>query len=410
MSRFILGKDYIPAKLVEGQSRWYIEYSYLDGKKGMVRERPTYNLNRIKDINERRAEADRIVNELNRHKLPKGFPKIDIQDLHNMFLDEAVKQGFEINCRNARKKTKSSYRSVVNHFLNYIRIKKLDKKPIHKFGVFEAVAYLDETQIEKKLAPRTYNSYRIRLMAIFNVLKKKEIITSNPWEKTEKMKPQDANRRRFSEAESKAVFNFVWEHDQMMTLSIILLYFCFIRPGEQRDLKVNNIDLKRGIITVPGNISKNKETEHVTIPKKVIPLLLAIGVHKWDPNNYIFGEGIKPHPKKRCGSNSMRERHNSILRRMQKKGLIRDITGLQFYSWKDSGAMMMVDHDINIYDVMRQLRHKELSTTQIYLKQLGEVSEKIRDLDFKLLDQNIPNPPIPSEGGKNTGSSFSESK
>ena len=261
----------------------------------------------------------------------------------------------------------------------------MDKKPVTTFSTIDAVTYLDETQIEKNLAPRTYNSYRTRLQAIWTLLIKKEVLVLNPWQKTEKMKPQDADRRRFSSAESKAIFNFVWENDKMLALSIILLYYCFIRPGEQRDLKVKNIDLKRGIITIPGDISKNRETEHVTIPKNITPLLLAIGIQEWNYNDYIFGKGIKPHPTIRCGSNSLRERHNSVIRKMKKKGVINDTKGLHLYSWKDSGAMFMVESDINIYDVMRQLRHKELTTTQIYLKHLGEVSEKIRELDFNLL-------------------------
>lgn len=61
-------------------------------------------------------------------------------------------------------------------------------------------------------------------------------------------------------------------------------------------------------------------------------------------------------------------RHNTIT-----KGLGID-TEKGLYSWKHSGACaayQVLNGDM--YSLMRQLRHSELTTTQIYLKSLGLV-------------------------------------
>ena len=53
--------------------------------------------------------------------------------------------------------------------------------------------------------------------------------------------------------------------------------------------------------------------------------------------------------------------------------------------WKDTGAMALIRGGIDIYEVMRQMRHTDLSTTQKYLKSLTTVNTKIRDLSTILL-------------------------
>jgi len=57
-----------------------------------------------------------------------------------------------------------------------------------------------------------------------------------------------------------------------------------------------------------------------------------------------------------------------------------DITGLQYYSWKDTGAVELFKKKVNILEIMRQLRHKDLSTTQKYCQSLYVINMEIRDL------------------------------
>lgn len=56
-----------------------------------------------------------------------------------------------------------------------------------------------------------------------------------------------------------------------------------------------------------------------------------------------------------------------------------------FYSWKDTGATALIQAGIPIDEVMKQLRHTDLATTQVYIQNLHRVNEKIRDLDSLLL-------------------------
>lgn len=185
--------------------------------------------------------------------------------------------------------------------------------------------------------------------------------------------------------DAQVILDEAYKHDRMMFLSIMLLYYCFIRPGEQRRMTANMIDLESGIINLPGEITKNKKTEMITIPTAIIDYMYKIGVAKWKPNDYIFGEGFKPHPSMMCGSNTMNTRHKSLITKLNKARKLQNIDGISIYSWKDTGAMALLKNGIDAYDLMRQMRHSDLATTQKYLKGLSNVNESIRNLNKILL-------------------------
>lgn len=387
-SKFI---DYSPARVVKGSSRWYVEFYQVDPiTKVKERTREYHNLNRIKDKRERLRKAITIVNHLNNDLLPFGYPYIETSKLPEMItIEKGVTLSLAIKCRSDRAKTVSSYTSIVNHFVGYIAKTGRSDVPIKDFGLRDAVAYLDHVLITKKVSPRTYNNYRLFLNAIWSELIERGYINFSPWSKVKKQKVTEKNRRMISTSEAQTILNHVWQNDKMLTLSILLLYYCFIRPGEQRRMRVSCIDMRAGIITLPGAITKNKKTEQVTIPKAIIPFLEEIGIDRWHANDYIFGSNMQPHPEKMCGSNSLAERHKAVINHLVKIGTLRSKTGLSIYSWKDSGAMALIRAGIDVYEVMRQMRHSDLSTTQKYLKSLHNVNKSIQDNTNLILPKNV---------------------
>lgn len=94
---------------------------------------------------------------------------------------------------------------------------------------------------------------------------------------------------------------------------------------------------------------------------------------------------MSPHPDIMVGSNTMLNRHNSIVNALVKAKKIRSAKGITLYSWKDTGGMALIKSGVDAYTLMRQMRHQDLETTQKYLKEIGTVNESIRDLKGNIL-------------------------
>lgn len=378
--------NYLPAVLVEGKTNWYIEYhQQKTHSEERQRFRPTANMNRVKDLVERRKIGMAFVHQLNNKLLPYGYPfvKIEIMPDHINILD-ALDVAMTIKGRGDKKKTVRTYASVVNHFKKYLHQKELQYINLHDFGYREAVNYMDFLTASKNPGTRTYNNYRQFLTAIWSELLDRGYAKENIFGRVKKLKLTDKERRMLDKEEAQAILSHVKKTDKMLFLSILLLHYCFVRPGEMRQLRVHHIDLANGVISVPGHISKNNKSEIVTIPKEVIPYLEALGLNEWYRNDYIFGKGVAPHPNIMCGENTLNYRHNKVIKTLLEYKLLRDITGLSLYSWKDTGAMNLIRSGIDAYEIMRQMRHSDLSITQTYLKSLSHINTSIRDLSLEL--------------------------
>lgn len=59
-------------------------------------------------------------------------------------------------------------------------------------------------------------------------------------------------------------------------------------------LKVRHFNLKACTLTIPGELSKNKTTQTITLPKKVIQYGIDIGVFSAPMEDFIFSYKLKP--------------------------------------------------------------------------------------------------------------------
>ena len=73
------------------------------------------------------------------------------------------------------------------------------------------------------------------------------------------------------------------------------------------------------------------------------------------------------------------------LKRLKKEGKLSDITGLQFYSLKDSLAIHLLDNGVDPESAMRHLRQRDLTVFQRYVKRLGIENEKVRRMPVGVL-------------------------
>lgn len=68
------------------------------------------------------------------------------------------------------------------------------------------------------------------------------------------------------------------KYDRQLWIVCLLQYYCAIRPGECRLLKVGDLDFDGETIRVPKDVSKNREGETVVMPTQLVRQLKKKGM------------------------------------------------------------------------------------------------------------------------------------
>ena len=152
-------------------------------------------------------------------------------------------------------------------------------------------------------------------------------------------------------------------NEKHFLLACYLLYYCFIRPVEMTRLRVRDFNLKESTITIPAESAKNKTTQTVTVPKKVLLYAIDLGIFATPMDNFIFSYNLRPG------------------RTEKPLGLKKE---WKFYSLKDTGITEMCDRNMATIAVRDQARHSSLAITDIYTRHSSKANQEIVKLDGAL--------------------------
>lgn len=393
---------YLPARLVEGRSRWHIVYSYTDGNTGEShRLKPTFNLNRIKSIAERRKLGHQLVRQIN-EKLPLGWPWRIVAETHlpvlaAVNLRKAVEKATAIKCVGLETRTKSSYESMTEIFLTFIE-KRYGEFSVGAFQRKHAQAFLDYLTTERKtkkgkpLAARSYNAYLFFIKGVWSILISREYLNTDVWAADKERKVTEKIARNYSKEELKIIISAVAERDRWLMLAVVLLYYCFIRPTEITRLRVRNMQIQDNRIMLPGSITKNKKNRTPTVPENVRKFLQSFNFQKHGGHCYVFGRE-KKRGKKICISpafpvsyKTFNRRLKAILHDLAKRKMIDSVEDMTFYGLKDTGGQDLIDQGIDVWQLMKQMGHQSLTQTQIYLERKRQVNPAVLNHQTDIFD------------------------
>ena len=163
------------------------------------------------------------------------------------------------------------------------------------------------------------------------------------------------------------------KYDRQLWIVCLLQYYCAIRPGECRLLKVGDLDFDAETIRVPKEVSKNREGETVVMPVQLVRQLKKEGYAEAEKRLYLFSASGTPGDRL-LGKNYFRN-HFNLLR--NKLGLSQDY---KLYSFKYTGGVALVNAGIDTWELQRHFRHKSIDTTEHYLrKNFAVKSDKIKN-------------------------------
>lgn len=327
--------NYIPPRLVKAQQGWYVLFYHQVGTL-WIRERKTFNLNRIADKRRRIERAREIIEQIESGLSSKGSVAGEFNVLAQTNVVEAIRFSVEIICQSPRKETKKSFRMIEKMLIEFIERKRWQGITITEFDTKCARAFMDEA-IRRGVSNTTYNNYRGFATIVFNRLIRRDYIRQNPFQKIEKMEREEKQRRAFTPAERAIVLAEIYQHDYWLFVLVMLHFLCLIRRTECYRLKFSNFNLKEGFVYLPKSATKNKKQAVVTIPDTLQEFLNDERFSRQPGNYLLFGKGGHPHANIAAGDNTYKERHRRILIRLKKDKKLSDIIGLSLYSWKDTG-------------------------------------------------------------------------
>jgi len=384
---------FTPARLVQGKARWYIIFNASSEKSNLLeRYRPTFSLNRIKCLHTRLKRGEELTQKIN-WWLEKGYEPwlFDEKKVPFNFLQagtvkksifqqtnviEALEYIKEVKSKGLARHTARSYRSHTNILIRFLQKKKYASIAINDFSKNLAMQFLDYRLTADNVSHTTYNNIITNLRVIFYALVEREYLEQNPFSKIKKKKPSEKIRRPFSDGEAAIMIDEIRKESKILFYALLLEYTCFIRPAEIRGLRFADIDLKSGVVSI-RNHTKKKESRFATIPTDFLAFFDEKFFIKYPAHYLIFGNLLRPHATKPCGDHTFNNKHKKILHRLLKSGILKDITGLQFYSWKDTGITYALEK-MKILAVQDQAGHSTPSMTLKYRKKPKE-NEEIRE-------------------------------
>lgn len=268
----------------------------------------------------------------------------------------------EVERKVLSKDTRRTYASYVSKLLAFLP----NESPISSVTTSDLVAFIDAMK-ERKLSPKYCNSVIGWLKTVFGWMMERGLVADNLATpiKTETLARQQG-RPTMTDAERETLFARLRQQGKLeFLLACLMEYYTYIRPNELYRVKVRFVNLAEQTVTIPAEISKNKKTAKVTLPRVVVDLMRELGVDRHRGDDFLFGKGLK------CGpvlGNSKQfgrfwERHvaceGGIYPELEKRDIV-------FYSLKNSGITDMLQRGVPSAVVRDQARHQDISTTEIY--------------------------------------------
>lgn len=375
------------ARLVKGM-RWYIDYTRFNTETGSeTRHRQDFDLNDIDDLRIREEVGQRLVRYIEvfaseKKAAPAARPE-------EMTVKAAVVYVAGIKAALPRKNSRKTYAAITKKLLTWCERLHYAGLPISEFGKRHSRVFWDVLVSSGAYRGRSLNNYLVCLRTLWNELQAREIVQENPWIKIKPERVGEKVRRPFTDQERKAVATEIERTDYWMFRGVLLQFFCYIRPVELLRLRFKNFDLGAGIVTVESNEAKTWKKRLVTIPQSVLHYFRD-GVFDKQPANYfLFGRRqTGPHTwilepaTVQVSECRMYKRHRRVLERLKEGGLLHDITGLHWYSWKDTGISMHTRKTSPVA-TKDQAGHADLSITSTYYH-----SEAI-NAEYRVLENDL---------------------
>jgi integrase len=348
------------------------------GKQVQIRYKK--DVNRIADLAERQHFLSCLV-EVLEEKLQAGWCPVSnqyptsSQINHSSLLSDSLQFFLDIKKTSLRPRSVVSYTSRINIFKDWLNVSSLQYISLGKFTQEHAQKYMDYLSSVRKNKPKTFNNNLLDMRTVFNFYIDREVLDKNPFKKIKRLQVERGKNNTYTQEEADKIDLHLKANNIRLYYFKEFIYCAAIRRTELTKIRIN--DILDSTIVLRSEISKNKVQESVVINKRLKQIIISMQLDKHPADSYLFGRGLRTCEHVLANPNQISTQHQKVLEKLE----IRSECNL--YSWKHTGAVNLYNKTKDAYITMRHLRHKEVSTTMIYLRSLGVVAdENLKDLDW----------------------------
>lgn len=375
------------------KAAWYIEYS--------IRNENTDKLERFKiyegfsillTAKEKYSHAKTIIDTITQ-KIVSGWTPFDVSvveiDNQLMYYNQTkvfsnrerteknlfyyVNLFLEPKLLQLSEKSVLDYKSKMRLFFQWLE--SIGRKEIFPCEVTheiisDYIIYLIET---RKLEKRTILKSKQHIRQFFDFLVNEKIIEVNPcFNLPDARQKEDHSAQPMAQYEASHLLEYIKSQDKQLYLFCAMIFYCAIRPGKElRLLKIKDINFFTGNICIREENAK-VNLGFVTMPAKLIEILIEMNVSINNREYYLFGKEGKPGTEP-WGKNHFRVEFNKH----------RDAIGFpkeyKLYSWKCTGGILFSMSGAPLAAVRDHFRHKSTAYTDIYLtKKMGKQNDYVK--------------------------------
>ena len=257
---------------------------------------------------------------------------------------------------------------TVASYMSYLKILKdwIANKNVHYIYQFDRRVvgkFLDYVFVERNNTLQTRNNYLAWLKTFAKWLVTRSYVPKNPTEGYHAVMRSSYNKNRdtISERDLTKLREYLEVKNPHYLLATYILYYTFLRPHEMSLLKVEDIKIRKQVIYVHGENAKNHNDAIVTLPKKILQLMIDLKVFDAAGSDYLFSKDFKPGREYRS-EKCFRDYWQRVLRKE-----LNFPERYKFYSLKDTGITNMLRKHIDTVSVRDQARHSSIEITNIYV-------------------------------------------
>lgn len=364
----LLMKPYKKAKLSKAKSGWFVWFEYVNPITGEFEQHTRKcGINRIKNLRERKVEAEELINAIN-ELLQEGWSPhgyaTETNEFHQKTLLECLRLVLKLK-GSLRPRSMDAYKDTVRVFEEWITVAGVKYFFPEMFKPIHALQFGDYMTVQKKYSGKTFNNHRENMCGFFNVIMDRVDIYKNPFRKIPKQPENSQKNLAFTKEERSKLRKYFIEHDPLLGQFCQSIYFLGIRPEELLQVQLRDVYIEDRKIMIYTGSAKNRRQEPVYMSEAMVEMITAKNIQDYPSDWYLFGHKLEISAK-RWIRNRVSERHLFV---RQKLSLHPDHT---LYSWKHTGAIEFYMHNgKDPYKLMKHLRHTEIDTTMKYLRSLG---------------------------------------
>jgi len=373
--------QYTPPALYTGKE-WYVGFYAFDPAINRMR-RKKIKLNFIKGAGARREYARGLIKRLNA-KLEKGWnPWIettnskafhtleDVLKHYRRYMDKMLTDDIY------RQDTHSSYISYARNMENWNNNRRERVTYIYQFDETFVQQFLEHVYVERDNTPQTRDNYLLWLSTFSTWLVQNRYLKTKPTDSFSLFGKRSRKKQReiISDADMIRISEYISAKNKHYLLACYILFYCFVRPKEMSMIRIRDISVQRQTLFIPDDNSKNRKNGTVTLPAKLVHLMVELNVFNYPGEYYLFSNDYMP------GNEFRTEKHfRDFWLRYVRKDLKLPAT-YKFYSLKDTGITSMLKKYPSI-TVRDQARHATILMTDTYTPHdIQEANELIKNHD-----------------------------